>query len=182
MGRNQFAMDVVVNWLDDKINEVDRRADQASEQLLALEGQVIDMEEGYHELLALGQEQTATSVQACRAIAALSTIMMAQQEQVMALRMRVMQAEERLDTMWEMILALEHMQENSLMVDDEETVVSDRVVGEELEVEENEVVIPILAPDRLVPIEDAVQVLPNELVGTQIAFELANKDHPPSYK
>ena len=54
--------------------------------------------------------------------------------------------------------------------------------GEELEIEENEVAIPILAPGRLVPIEDAVPVLPNELVGTQIAFELADKDHPPSYK
>ena len=58
VGHNQFAMDVVVDWLDDKIDEVDGRADQASEQLLALEGQVTDMEEGYCRLLALGREQT----------------------------------------------------------------------------------------------------------------------------
>ena len=31
VGRNQFAMDVAVDWLDDKIDEVDRRADQAPE-------------------------------------------------------------------------------------------------------------------------------------------------------
>ena len=67
------------------------------------------------------------------------------------------------------------------MVDEEETVVSDGL-GEELEVEENEVAIPIPVPGRLVPIEDKVQVLPNKLVGTQIAFELANEDCPPSYK
>ena len=50
------------------------------ERLSALEGQVTNMEEGYCELLALGWEQTATSVRTCRAIAALSTITMAQQE------------------------------------------------------------------------------------------------------
>ena len=48
--------------------------------------------------------------------------------------------------------------------------------------QENEVVISILVPGRLVPIEDEVQVLPDELVGTQIAFELADEDHPPSYE
>ena len=104
VGRNQFAMDVAVDQLDNKIDEVDRRADQVSEQLLALEGQVTDIAEGYHELLALDQEQTATSVQACRAIMALSTITMAQQDQVAALRVRVAQAEERMDVMQEMIL------------------------------------------------------------------------------
>ena len=66
-------------------------------------------------------------------------------------------------------------------MDKEETVVSDGS-GEELEVEENEVAIPIPAPGRLVPIGDEVQVLPDELVGTQIVFELANEDRPPSYK
>ena len=68
VGRSQFTMDIAVDQLDDKIDEVDRRADQVLEQLLALEGQVTDMAERYRELLALGQEQTATSVQACRAI------------------------------------------------------------------------------------------------------------------
>ena len=61
---------------------------------------------------------------------------------------------------------------------DEETMVSDRV---ELEVEENEMVIPIPPPGRLVPIKDVVQELLDELVGTQIAFDLADEDHPPSY-
>ena len=72
-------------------------------------------------------------------------------------------AEGRLDMMREMILVLEHTQENPIMVDNEE----------------NEVAVPIPAPGRLVPIEDAVQVLPNELVGTQIAFELVDEDCPP---
>ena len=30
--------------------------------------------------------------------------------------------------------------------------------------------------------DNEVQMLPDELVGTQIAFELANKDRPPSYE
>ena len=83
--------------------------------------------------------------------------------------------------MREMILALEHTQANPIVVDEEETVVSDGL-GEELEVKENEVAIPIPIPGRLVPIEDAIQVLPDELVGTQIAFKLANEDRPPSYE
>ena len=105
-----------------------------------------------------------------------------QQDQLVAMRERVVQAEERLDAMREMILALENMQENPIVVDEDsngETAVSDRV---DLEVEENKVAIPIPSPGRLIPIEDMVQVLPDELVGTQIAFELANKDRPPSYK
>ena len=87
-----------------------------------------------------------------------------------------------MDTMREMLLALEYTQENPIVVDEEskgETVVSD---GVELEVEENEVAIPIPPPGHLVPIEDAVQELPDELVGTQIAFNLADEDHPPSYE
>ena len=86
-----------------------------------------------------------------------------------------------MDAMREMILVLEHMQANPIVVDEEETAVSNRLV-EELEIEENEVAIPIPVPGRLIPIEDEVQVLPNELVGTQIAFELADEDHPPSYE
>ena len=69
------------------------------------------------------------------------------------------------------------------MVDEEETVVaggSDS--GEELEIEENEVAIPIPVAGRLVPIEEGIQVLPDELVGTQIAFELSEEDRPPSYE
>ena len=85
--------------------------------------------------------------------------------------------------MREMLLALEHTQENPIEVDSKgETAVSNGVDGEELEVEENAVAIPIPPPGRLVPIKDVVQVLPDELVGTQIVFELADKDCPPSYK
>ena len=42
--------------------------------------------------------------------------------------------------------------------------------------------VPIPVPGRLVPIEEAVQELPDELVGTQITFELAEEDHPPEYE
>ena len=83
--------------------------------------------------------------------------------------------------MREMILALEHTQENPIMVDDKSKdgmAVSD---GVELKTEENEVAIPIPPPGRLVPIE-VVQMLPEELVGTQIAFDLANEDRPPLYE
>ena len=54
VGRNQFAMDVAVDQLD-------RELDHASERILALEGKVADLEAGYTELLALGQEQVETS-------------------------------------------------------------------------------------------------------------------------
>ena len=182
VGQNQFAVDVAVDRLDERIDKVDGRADHVLECLLALEGKVTDMEEGYQELLALGQEQTETLVCTCRAIAALSTITTVQQDQLAAMRERVVHAKERMDAMWEMLLALEHTQENPIVVDNKEMVVSDGIDGEELEVEENEVVIPIPAPSCLVPIEEVVQVLPNELVGTQITFELANEDHPPSYE
>ena len=84
-------------------------------------------------------------------------------------------------TLTEMILVLEHMQENPIVVDEEETAVSGES-GEELKVEENEVAIPIPVPGRLVPIEDEVQVLPDKLVGTQIVFKLADEDCPPSYE
>ena len=43
-------------------------------------------------------------------------------------------------------------------------------------------IVMILTPGRLVPIEDVVQVLPDKLVGTQIAFKLADEDCPLSYK
>ena len=52
--RNQFAMDMVVDCLDQKIGKVDKRANEASKRLSALEGKVTDMEDGYRELLALG--------------------------------------------------------------------------------------------------------------------------------
>ena len=46
VGRNQFAMDVVVDWLDGWIDKVDGRVDHTSEHLLMLEGKVTDMEAG----------------------------------------------------------------------------------------------------------------------------------------
>ena len=51
-----------------------------------------------------------------------------------------------------------------------------------MEVEENEVAVPIPVPGQLVPIKEEIQVLPDELVGTQVTFELAKEDRPPSYK
>ena len=54
VGRNQFAINMVVDQLDKRINEVDGRADHASEYLSALEGKVTDMEAGYTKLLVLG--------------------------------------------------------------------------------------------------------------------------------
>ena len=175
VGRNQFAMDVAVDRLDKKDEELEGRADEASERMTMLEGRLSDMEEGYRELLALGRDQVSTGVRACAAIAALTAISTDQQA-------RLVRAEERMDVMREMILELEHTQDNPIVVDDEsngETAVSER---EFLEVEENKVAIPILPPGCLIPIEDVVQELPDELVGTQIAFDLAEEDHPPSYE
>ena len=165
--RNQFVMDVAVEWLD-------REVDHVSERLSMLEGKVTNLEAGYTELLVLGREQVETTMWSARALGQLVTAVLAQQGKIRAM-------EEQMDTMREMLLVLEYTQENPIMVDEEETAVSDRS-REELEIKENEVVIPILAPGRLVPIEDEVQILPDKLVGTQIAFKLADEDRPPSYK
>ena len=167
VGRNQFTMDVAVDRLDSEV-------DHASERLSVLEGKVNDLEVGYTELLALGREQTEVSTRSAQALGQLATAVLVQQGKICLM-------EERMDMMREMILALEHMQENPIVVDEEEMVVSDES-GEELEVEENEVAVPIPVPGRLVPIKDEVQVLPDELVGTQIMFKLADKDFPPSYE
>ena len=167
VGHNQFSMDVAVDWLD-------REVDHMSERISALEGKVADLEAGYTKLLALGREQVETSTRVARGLSQLTTAVLAQQAKIRSM-------DKRMDVMREMILALEHTQANPFMVEDEATVVSDRS-GEELEVEENEVAIPISIPGRLIPIEDEVQTLPDELVGMQIVFELANEDRPPSYK
>ena len=88
-----------------------------------------------------------------------------------------------MDAMQEMILGLEHTAANPIVVDEEETVVeTDSSSGKELETEENEVAVPIPVPGQLVPIEEEIQVLPDELVGTQVTFELAKEDLPPSYE
>ena len=167
VGWNQFAMDVAVDRLDGEV-------DHTSERLSALEGKVTNLEAGYTELLTLGWEQVESSTCSAHALGQLATAVLAQQGKIWAM-------EERMDAMREMILTLEHSQENPIVVDEEEMMVSDGL-GEELEVEENEVAIPIPLPGRLVPIEDKVQVLPDKLVGTQITFELADEDHPPSYE
>ena len=166
VGWNQFAMDVAVDRLD-------REVDHASERISVLEGKVADLEVGYTELLALGREQIETSTQVARGLGQLATVVLAQQAKIRSM-------DERMDAMREMILALEHLQANPIVVDDEEMAVSGES-GEELEIEENEVAIPVPIPGRLVPIEDEIQVLPDKLVGTQIAFELADEDCPPSY-
>ena len=87
-----------------------------------------------------------------------------------------------MDAMREMILALEHSQDNPIVVDEDEMAVVEDRSEEEVEIEENEVAVPIPVPGRLVPIKEAVQELPEKLFGTQIAFELAKEDHPPSYE
>ena len=148
--------------------------DHASERLSVLEGKTTDLEAGYTKLLALGQEQVEMMTRLARALGQLATVVLTQQGRIWVM-------EERMDAMWEMILTLEHTQDNPIVVDEEEMAVSDGS-EEELEVEENEVAVPIPAPGRLVPIKDKVQVLPDELVGTQIAFKLADKDCPPLYK
>ena len=87
-----------------------------------------------------------------------------------------------MDAMREMILVLEHTWDNPIVVEDDSDVETAVSEGEELEVEENEVAIPIPPPGHLIPIEEVVQELPDELVGTQIAFDLAEEDRTPSYE
>ena len=131
-----------------------------------------DLEAGYTELLALGREQVETSSRAARGLGQLVTVVLAQQAKIWSM-------DKRMDAMREMILVLEYMQANPIVVDKEEMAVSNRL-GEELE--ENKVAIPVPIPGRLVPIKEVVQVLPDKLVGTQVAFELAEEDRPPSYE
>ena len=169
IGRNQYATDV-------ELERLDGEADHAAERIGALEDRVAELEQGTNALLDLGRDQTEANARAARGLGQLATCVLAQQQKIRAM-------EERMDAMREMILALEHSAANPIVVDEEETVVaggSDS--GEELEVEENEVAIPIPMEGRLVPIEEVIQVLPDELVGTQVAFELADEDRPPSYE
>ena len=169
IGRNQYATDV-------ELEQLDREADHAAERIGVLEDKEADMERSLHALLELGREQTEASTRAARGLGQLATCVLAQQNKIRAM-------EERMDAMREMILGLEHSAANPIVVDEEETVVeAGSSSGEELEVEENEVAVPIPVLGRFVPIEEEVQVLPDELVGTQIAFELAEEDRPPSYK
>ena len=168
IGRNQFAMDVAVDHLD-------READHAAEHIGVLEDKEADMERSLNALLELGQEQTEASTWAAWGLGQLATCVLAQQNKIRAM-------EERMDMMREMILGLEHSAVNPIVVDNEETAVAGSELGEELEIEENEVAVPIPVPGRLIPIKEVVQELPDELVETQIAFELVEEDHPPSYE
>ena len=169
VGRNQYATDV-------ELERLDGEADHAAEWIGALEDKGTDMERSLNVLLELGREQTEASTRAARGLGQLATCVLAQQNKI-----RVM--EERMDAMREMILGLEHTAANPIVVNEEATVVEDgSSSGEELEIEENEVAVPIPVPGRLVPIEEDIQVLPNELVRTQIAFELAEEDRPPTYE
>ena len=168
VGWNQFAVDVAVDRLDGE-------ADHMAERIRALEDKVVDMECSLNVLLELGREQMETSTWAARGLGQLATCVLVQQNKIRAM-------EEHMDPMREMILGLEHMAANLIVVDDKETAVAEgSKLGEELEIKENEVAVPILVPGRLVPIKEAIQELPNELMGTQIAFELAEEDRPPSY-
>ena len=169
VGRNQFAMDVAVDCLDGE-------ADHVAERIGVLEDKAMDMERSLNALLELGQEQTEASTWVARGLGQLATCMLAQQNKIRAM-------EECMDAMREMILGLEHSAANPIVVDEEETAVAEGSdSGEELEIKEIEVAVPIPVPGQLVPIKEVVQELPNELVGTQIAFKLAEEDHPPEYK
>ena len=132
VGHNQFAVDVAMDRLD-------READHAAERIGALEDKMADMEQGLNGLLELGWEQTEMSTRTARGLGQLATCVLAQQNKIRAM-------EERMDAMREMILVLEHMAANPIVVDEEETVVEDSESGEELEIEENEVVVPIPVP------------------------------------
>ena len=150
--------------------------DHAAKWIRVLEDKEVDMEHSLNALLELGQEQTEASTHAARGLGQLATCVLAQQNKIRAM-------EEHMDMMREMILGLEHMAANLIVVDDEETaVVEGSKSGKELEIKENEVAVPIPVPGRLIPIKEEVQELPDELVGTQIAFELAEEDCPPMYK
>ena len=169
IGRNQHATDL-------ELERLDGEADHVAERIGALEDKEADMERSLNMLLELGREQMEALTRAARGLGQLATCVLAQQNKIRAM-------EERMDAMWEVILGLEHTAVNLIVVDEDETVVEvGSSSGEELEIEENEVAVPILVPGRLVPIEEDIQVLPDELVGTQIAFKLAEEDRPPMYE
>ena len=141
VGRNQFAIDIAVDRLD-------REVDHAAEHIGALEDKEANTECSLNVLLELGREQTEASTHAACGLGQLATCVLAQQNKIRAM-------EERMDAMREMILGLEHMAVNPIVVNEEEMVVeAGSSSGEELEVEENEVVVPILVPGRLVPIKE----------------------------
>ena len=162
--------------MDVAVDRLDGEADHTAERIGVLEDRLADTERSLNALLELGREQMEASTRAAQGLGQLATCVLAQQNKIRAM-------EERMDAMREMILGLEHMVANLIVVDEDETVVKvESSSGEELETEENEVAVLIPVPGQLVPIKEEVQELPNELVGTQIAFELAKEDRPPMYE
>ena len=126
-------MDVAVDCLDGE-------ADHAAEQIRVLKDKVADMDWGISALLELGWEQTEASTHAARGLGQLATCVLAQQNKIQVM-------EECMDAMREMILGLEDTAVNPIVVDDEAMVVAEgSELGEELEVEENEVAVPIPVP------------------------------------
>ena len=131
IGRNQYATDV-------ELERLDGEADHVAERIGALEDKGADMERSLNALLELGREQMEASTRAARGLGQLATCVLAQQNKIWAM-------EERMDAMRGMILGLEHTATNPIVVDKEETVVeAGSSSGEELEIEENEVAVPIV--------------------------------------
>ena len=133
IGRNQYATDV-------ELERLDGEADHAAERISGLEDRVADMEHSLNALLELGREQTKALTRAARGLSQLASCVLLQQNKIRTM-------EERMDAMREMILGLEHTAANPIVVDEEETAVeAGSSSGEELEVEENEVAVPIPVP------------------------------------
>ena len=85
MGRNQFAMDIAVDWLDGE-------ADHVAERISSLEDKMVDIERGLDRLLALGQEQTEMSTRMAQGLGQLATAVLAHQAKIRSM-------EERMDMM-----------------------------------------------------------------------------------
>ena len=133
IGRNQYATDV-------ELERLDGEADHTAERIGALEDKEADMEHSLNALLELGWEQMEASTRAAHGLGQLATCVLAQQNKIRAM-------EERMDAMREMTLGLEHTAANPIVVNEEETVVeAGSSSGEELEIEENEVAVPIPVP------------------------------------
>ena len=101
VGRNQFAMDVAVDWLDGE-------ADHVAERISTLEDKMVDVEQGLDGLLSLGWEQTEMSTWSAQGLGQLATVVLAQQAKIRSM-------EERMDMMQEMILGLEHSAANPIV-------------------------------------------------------------------
>ena len=130
VGRNQYATDVELERLDGEV-------DHAAERIGGLEDRMAEVERGTNALLELCREQTEANTRGARGLGQLATCVLVQQQKIRAM-------EEWMDTMREMILGLEHTATNPIVVDEEETVVeAGNSSGEELEIEENEVAVPI---------------------------------------